>query len=119
MASMTVPGATAPTTAGTTWGPTIDDSELHASTAAAVKELARGLASLRHLLLVLEGCNLGPHGDGAQGLIDGALATVGRLGVLAERTAQVLTDAPGNEVQPDLRWLGLVNFSVVSIRGDA
>lgn len=116
MASNILPGATAPTTSGATWGPTIDDSELHASTAAAVRELTRGLASLRHLLLVLEGCNLGPHGDGAQALIEGALAAVGRLGVLAERTTQVLTDAPRNEVQSDLRWLGLVNFSVVSTR---
>ena len=119
MATNILPGATAPTTTGATWGPTVDGSKLHASNAAAVRELARGLASLRHLLLVLEGCNLGPHGDGAQGLIDGALATVGRLGVLAERTAQVLTNAPGNATQSDLAWLGLTNFSVATDGGAA
>lgn len=119
MATSILPGADAPSTAGATWGPTIEDSELHASTLAAVRELTRGLASLRHLLLVLEGCNMGPHGDGAEALVDGALATVGRLGVLAERTVQVLTDAPASEVQSDLRWLGLANFAVVSARGAA
>ena len=91
-------------TNGATSADTINPA-LCTSTAAAVNELVRGLSSLQQLLLVLEGLDMAREYEGAGALVDGALAAVGRLGVLADRTARGLHGMNGH--QSDAEWLGL------------